>query len=219
MSAQMIELLVFAGIAFFVINRLIATLGSTSDEDPAKKQTSFFGESTIKDVTYTTKGSTSEIIKNKILNRNGKTSELQAMSELLVQENYDAILSGFEIISSRLPSFSPSKFLRSAKMAFELIIQAVNEQNTQELEKLVDKRYLEKFSTLSAQYGTILDSANLNAKISEIYSFANNAFIKVLFTGEKVTSNLATLKEEWTFSRSLISDNSDWFLTNIDTGE
>jgi predicted lipid-binding transport protein (Tim44 family) len=219
MSAQMIELLFFAGIAFFIINRLIATLGSTSDEDPAKKQSSFFGEPSIKDVTYTTKNTTSEIIKNKLLNRTDKPSELKEINELVVQENYEAILPGFALISSRLPSFSPSKFLRSAKIAFELIIQAANEKNTQELEKLVDKRYLEKFNPVSAQYGTMLSNANLNAKISEIYSFANNAFIKVLFTGENVTNNLQKINEEWTFSRSLISTNTDWFLTNIDKGE
>lgn len=216
MSAQMIELLIFAGVAFFIINKLIATLGSTSDEDPAKRQQSaFFGESKIKDVTYTTKPTTSDIIKNTLLNKVGKSTEQQEINDLVVQENYEAILSGFENISSRLQSFTLSKFLRSAKMAFELIIQAANEKNTQELEKLVDKRYLEQFATISPQYGTIINNANLNAKISEIYSFANNAFIKVLFTGDKVTSNLDTLKEEWTFSKSLISNNNDWFLNNI----
>ena len=216
MSAQMIELLIFAGVAFFIINKLIATLGSTSDEDPSKQQqSSLFGESNIKDVTHTTKPSASEIIKNKLLNKVSKPAGQQEIKDLVVQENYEAILSGFEHISSRLPSFTLSKFLRSAKMAFELIIQAANEQSTEELEKLVDKRYLEQFSSVYTQYGAILNSTNLNAKISEIYSFANNAFIKVLFTGDKVTSNLDKLKEEWTFSKSLISNNNDWFLNNI----
>ena len=41
MSGQLIELIIFAGIAFFVINKLIATLGTTSDDD-AKKRPSFF---------------------------------------------------------------------------------------------------------------------------------------------------------------------------------
>ena len=217
MSGQMIELLIFAGIAFFIINKLISTLGSTSDEDPAKRPASFFGESSVKDVTYTTKPTAGEIIKNKFLNKAKPGPE--GMDDLIVKENSEAILASFENIASRLPSLTLSKFLRSAKMAFGLIIGAANEKNMQELEKLVDKRYIQEFVTISGQYGTMLNENKLNAKISEIYSFANNAFIKVLFAGEKITSNISKLKEEWTFSRSLNTDNNDWFLTNIDKGE
>lgn len=38
MSGQLIELIIFAAIAFFVINKLLSTLGRTSEDDPAKKQ-------------------------------------------------------------------------------------------------------------------------------------------------------------------------------------
>ncbi len=51
MSPQIIELLIFAVIAFYIINKLITTLGSTSEEEQTK-QKSYFGEPVIKDVTY-----------------------------------------------------------------------------------------------------------------------------------------------------------------------
>ena len=43
MSGQILELIIFAAIAFFIINKLISTLGKTSGDDPAKNN-SFFGE-------------------------------------------------------------------------------------------------------------------------------------------------------------------------------
>ena len=53
MSGQLIELIIFAAIAFFIINKLLSTLGATSESDPTKNKT-FFGESgKMKDVTNT----------------------------------------------------------------------------------------------------------------------------------------------------------------------
>jgi predicted lipid-binding transport protein (Tim44 family) len=216
MSAQIIELLIFAGIAFFIINRLIATLGSTSEEDPANKaSSSFFGESGIKDVTYSAKNTTSNILKKGLLNIVKTPSKLASIQELIIEENSSDIIAGLESITAKLPSFEAKKFLRSAKMAFELIIVAVNNDSTEDLEKLVDKRYLQQFQIFSVDYGQFIDASKVNAKISEAYSFANNIFIKVLFTGKSITSKMDSLKEEWTFSRSLISKNIDWLLTNI----
>ena len=60
MSGQLIELIIFAGIAFFVINKLIATLGTTSDED-GTKHPSVFGEKTaMKDVTTSATNNTNK---------------------------------------------------------------------------------------------------------------------------------------------------------------
>ena len=63
MFHQMFKLLIVAGIAFFVINKLISELGSTSDSDPAKQITSFFGESKIKDVISTSQNTSANIFK------------------------------------------------------------------------------------------------------------------------------------------------------------
>jgi hypothetical protein len=66
----MFELLIFAGIAFFVINKLISKLGSTSDNDPAKQITSFFGESKMKYVTSTSQNTSANIFKNSFFKKN-----------------------------------------------------------------------------------------------------------------------------------------------------
>ena len=42
MSGQILELIIFAAIAFFIINKLISVLGKTSGEDDPAKNNSFF---------------------------------------------------------------------------------------------------------------------------------------------------------------------------------
>ncbi len=107
MSAQIIELLIFAGVAFIIINRLIATLGSTSEDDPAKRKSSFFGETGIKDVTYTAKTTASNIFKNNLPHSVVKTPTINPMEldELIVEENSTAIIAGLEAVLAKLPSF------------------------------------------------------------------------------------------------------------------
>lgn len=214
MSPQMIELLIFAGIAFFVINKLISKLGSTSDNDPAKQKFSFFGEAKIKDVTYTAQNAPTNVFKKNFF-RKAPLDGIN-LEGLIVEENREPITTGLESIATKLPSFQPLKFLNSAKMAFELIIEAANDEDIDELVKLVDKRYVEKFHIFSESYGEFVHGSKLEAKISESYSFANNVFIKVLFSGKKITSKIDFLKEEWTFSRNLISNEINWFLTNVE---
>ena len=84
------------------------------------------------------------------------------------------------------------------------------------LDKLVDKRYIEQFKSVALNYGGLLNSKKLNAKISDLYMFGNNVFIKILFTGQNITDKIENLNEEWTFSKSLIKSGNDWYLTNID---
>ncbi len=211
MSAQVIELLVFAGVAFFIINKLIGTLGSTSEDDPAKRRSSFFGETDIRNVTYTTKTPTDNIFKKKSPSFN--SLELDG---LIVKENSVAITTGIEAISAKLPLFQAKKFLHSAKEAFQIIIDTSSEDDIKNLSTLVDKRYIHEFHASSKTYGKFIHGSVLEAQISEAYTFANNIFIKVLFTGTKITSKIENMREEWTFSRSLISKNMNWFLTNVD---
>ncbi|WP_425360291.1 MULTISPECIES: Tim44 domain-containing protein [unclassified Candidatus Tisiphia] len=217
MSAQIIELLIFAAIAFFIINRLIATLGSTSDEDPSKGKSSFFGETGIRDVTCTAKADTSVFFKKNLPQTMVKPAPINPMEfdGLIVDEDSVAIIAGIQAISAKLPSFQARKFLHSAKAAFELIIEASNDDDIDDLLTLVDKRYIQEFHIFSQTYGEFVHGSVLDAQISEAYTFANNIFLKVLFTGKKVTSKIKNMKEEWTFSRSLISKNTDWFLTNV----
>lgn len=210
MSGQMLELLIFAGIAFFVINKLISVLGKTSNEDPSKR--SFFGENfktSLKDVTATDQGQTT-ILKPKFF----QTTK-QELKGLIVESNHDEIASGLKEALEKMPKFNISNFMRGAKAAFIMIVEAANQQNNQKLEELVDKRYLDKFKDRNEKYVTIIDNLQESeAHISEIYTFGYNVFIKVIFTSKETSENF---KEEWTFSKSAISSDSNWYLNNIET--
>lgn len=209
MSPQIIELLIFAGIAFFIINKLITTLGATSDDDPAK-QKSYFGEPVIKDVTHSSNKSYEE---EKDLST---AQDIKIFKNLIVEQNITAVVDGMEIVHKRLNAFQHIKFINNAKIAFQMIIEAAYKNQTEELAELVDKMFLEEFKKMSDSYGNFFDSTALNAKYSEIYTFGNNIFIKLLFQGKNVVDKIEELKEEWTFTRSANTKEVDWFLSNIE---
>lgn len=210
MSGQLIELIIFAAIAFFIINKLLSTLGATSEDDPTRNK-SFFGENgKMKDVTNTvkTKGS-------KIIRPNFKKKKRIPLKGLIVVENEEDIKTGIVDVLNKLPTFEPTKFLHGAKAAFQMILTV--DDNEEELEDLIDKRYLEHFKSMSASYGTYTASKTaLTAHISEIYLFGNNIFIKILFAGKNITDKVKEMHEEWTFTKSVLNNNPEWQLTNID---
>lgn len=214
MSAQLIELLVFAGIAFIIITKLISVLGTTSDDEYNKK--SFFGEKSLKDVTNNS--SLDNVIEVDFLNSVKSKPSVDDFSELVVKENRENIIKGLIDIQKRIPSFELGKFLRAAKVAFQMIIDSAI-KDSEDLTHLVDKRYLEIIQSTISNYGKILKISNLEAKVSEIYMFGNNAFVKILFTGKDITDKVQNLNEEWVFSKSLINPGVDWYLSNIDRHE
>lgn len=209
MSPQIIELLIFAAIVFFIINKLITTLGSTSDDDPTK-QKSYFGEPVVKDVTHSSAASHEE---EKDL---PTAKDIEAFKNLIVEQNITAVVDGMEMIHKRLNAFQPIKFINNAKAAFQMIIEAAYKKQSQELSELVDKRFLEEFEKIAPSYGNFFDSTALSARYSEIYMFGNNIFIKLLFQGKNVVDKIENLKEEWTFTRSANAKEVDWFLSNIE---
>lgn len=214
MSGQVLELLIFAGIAFFVISKLLSVLGNTSDDDPSKNK-SFFGEnigSGLKDVTST--GQTSEVLRPRFLNTN--KSDLK---DFVLPEHFETVSTGLKELIEKLPSFNMTRFISGAKMAFKMIINAVSEGNNTQLEELVDKRYIDSFKkTVALNYGHITENSDkLSVHISEIYVFGNNVFIKVIFSGNDITDKIKNLQEEWTFSKSALSTDQAWHLANIDS--
>jgi predicted lipid-binding transport protein (Tim44 family) len=209
MSGQLLELIIFAGIAFFVINKLLSTLGSTTEDDPVKK--SNFGEPvSLKDVTPKSAKKTASILRPSFV----KKSKLD-LKGLIVVENKNDIESGILDLTDKLPNFNPANFLKVSKVAFKMIIEAG--RTDENLEELVDKRYLESFKSMAGSYGEYdSDVSKLSALISEIYTFGNNVFVKVLFSGKNITNKIKELHEEWTFTKSTLSEGPEWHLTNID---
>lgn len=205
MSGQIIELIIFAGIAFFVINKLISTLGTTS------KESSFFGESgSIKDVTHTGKAAT--ISRPSFAKPKSKISLKGLVSTGCMKD----VESSLPEVLSKLPSFKPENFLKGSKSAFQMILSVAKKGDQSELETLVDKRYMGRFAEMSESYGDLAEKPDFTAHISEMYLFGNNVFVKVLFAGKNITSKVKNLREEWTFAKNALVAGPEWYLTNID---
>ncbi len=218
MSGQLIELIIFAGIAFFIINKLIATLGTTSDEDGIKRS-SVFGEKTaMKDVTTSATNNTNKesVLSANILKPTFTRKNKIDLRGLVVPENDNDVKEGLVDVMNRVPAFNIHNFLKGAKAAFRMIVDAAYKNDEKELEQLVDKRYIQHFKTLSVSYGEYTAKTDPDLQISEIYMFGNNIFIKILFVGKNITNKIKDLHEEWTFTKSSIGNGNEWYLTNID---
>ncbi len=208
MSGPLIELIFFGAIAFIVIGKLISILGNNANEE------SFFGEgkNAMKDVTNSTKkaGSKAQIIKPSFAKSLG-------LKNIIVEGAESEVKSGLEDVIKRMSNFNIHNFINNAKSAFMMIISASEKNDAEELDGLVDKRYMTQFQSISSSYGKITsENKKPSALISEIYMFGNNIFIKLLFTGKNITQNVSDLQEEWTFTKSVLNKGPEWHLTNID---
>lgn len=212
MPGQILELLFLAAIAFIIINRLISLLGTTSDDDPTKN--SYFGEpSNIKDITETNiEQSNHNGLAGRFLN---KKSEQSIDLGNLIDANSDKnkITQGITELSIKMPNFKIDKFIKGAKAAFRLIIESKN--TPAQLQALVDKRFIEKFGHLSDSYGKLLPQEP-DVKLSDVYNFGNNVFIKVMISGYKIIDNIDDFKEEWTFSKNMHDNSPGWYLNNVE---
>ena len=173
----------------------------------------------MKDVTTssTTIANTESAVKASILKPTFATRKNKIdLRGLVVPENDTDVKEGLVDVMNRVPSFNIHNFLKGAKAAFRMIIDAAYKNDEKELEQLVDKRYIQHFKGLSAGYGEYTSQNDPELQISEIYMFGNNIFIKILFVGKNITNKIKDLHEEWTFSRSTISSGNEWYLTNID---
>ncbi len=204
MSAQLIEVLFLAGIAFFIISKFISMLGTTDEDDPARGIGSNFGEpTTLKNVTGTVAPETDERVV-KIL-RLGK--KLKGLDEE-ESKKLAAVLDKF-------PNFDPQIFVTKAKAAFGMIITALESQDLDTLEELVDKRFLDQLKSNGSKYGKIR-SDKLKASCVDSYNFGNSVYVKVLFEGNNITDKIKNFKEEWVFTKNITQRTPDWYLSNID---
>lgn len=212
MSGQLLELIIFAGIAFFIINKLIATLGSTSEEEQSRGKSIFKNKMHgMRDVTNSTKEKAS-ILKPKF-----PRAKKVNLNGLVVPGTEKEVMEGLSDVVAKLPNFSLDIFLKGAKSAFKMIIEAASSKNDAELEELVDKRYVDHFKAISPSYGKFSEvHPKLTAQVSEVYTFGNNIFVKILFAGKNITDKIKDMHEEWTFTKSTLNSGPEWHLTNID---
>ena len=199
MSAQIVEIIILAVIAFLIISKFLSVLGTTDEDDPAKnKAGSFFGEPTgLKDVTGTVVPSDDRSGQSKVipLRANVVFSTDSKINDIVRQ------------IVEKMPDFNHEKFLKGAQSACKMIIDAVSKNDEQALSALVDKRFMSEITKKADHYSQV--SNDIKVSYEDAYSFGNSIYIKVVVTGKK-------LKEFWVFTRNLQQVGQDWHLSNIE---
>lgn len=144
-------------------------------------------------------------------------------------------LSDTDKILTNIPDFSKERFLTGAKRAFEIIICAFSQGDTETLENLVSPQLIKKFQEIiedrraqgiTAETDLIgFEQAEIvNADIDE----ENNAKITVKFISEQVNllrnkdneviqgdeNFIQNITDIWTFERCLTSVNPNWLLVS-----
>lgn len=195
MSAQMVEILILAIIAFLIISKLLSILGNTDEDDPIHKA-GFFGEpGGLKDVT----GKTEPVNKGK--------SNVIPLKPLITYSTDDKTNNIIMQIADKMPDFNPEKFIKGAKAAFQMVITALQEKDTKLLHELVDKRFSEEL--LLKEYKKDLGQKEVEVNFEDAYSFGNSIYIKVL-----INSN--NFSEFWIFTRNINQSGPNWHLSNIE---
>ena len=210
MPGQLIELIIFAAIALFLVNKLMSILGTTNEEKTQNKH-SFFGEQpSLKDVTATAKQEA-----NVIHTRFSTKKSNSKFHDIILEGHEKEVKQGLESTLEKIPSFNLRSFVNSAEIVFNMLIKAAQDGDQQSIEELVDKRYIEEFTKNAEKYQQYKLNSKVHTKISEVYTFGNSVFVKVLFIAMSKT-NSSNLHEEWTFSKNSNDTTPNWYLNNID---
>ncbi|MBL3284272.1 Tim44/TimA family protein [Rickettsiales endosymbiont of Paramecium tredecaurelia] len=187
LTANLIELIIWASLALLLINKLISILGIQDEPELAHSLTQ---EEKIYDVNYDV-----------------KPKDADESRDFFDQQNAQVILENYHALLQKQPSFTMQKFLKGAYSVFKLMVQ--EHEKEEELMQLADKQVITKVKENLTQY-TKLDLAQLQSKITEIYIFANKAYIRVCFWLKN------DFNQEWVFTKNLDAKGNDWHLSSID---
>jgi predicted lipid-binding transport protein (Tim44 family) len=212
------EFLIYTGVVLFLFFRLFNVVGTTSEDDPARNNANMADdESLIKNVSEGYNGesiSPAGDLTNNNYSTRFKFKATENETELAQSES--EFSSNLQKLQTMFKNFEPNKFLRGAKNAFPTIIDAANNAEDNQLDQLVDKRFKDEIKSISKDYGEILNSQELEAKLSEIYVFGRNATLRVLFESKNGFSGKRPLKESWTFIKNSQDTSPNWYLTSIE---
>jgi predicted lipid-binding transport protein (Tim44 family) len=206
-SSALFEIVIFGLIAFVLITKLLEMLGQEDGNDKSK---SFFGEPKIRNVTPNSEesGKASSSVYGIFAS---KIQNLDQYKNLIVEDASSKlkIINELKIFEQKLNNFKPVEFVGNAKRAFIMTVEAVNSDNYEMLEHLIDKRFLDEVQ--NAKYYSFQNATSQvnSAKICEVYSFGNSLFIKIRFELN------GSVFEEWCFTKNVLDSGPAWKISSI----
>ena len=204
---QVLELIIFAGLAAIVLYQLYSVLGRRVGRQPEDQQTPAAA--------------------------NARTVRTPERTPELAEEG--VALSGLAAVRAKDPSFDVNRFLAGAKGAYEMIVKAFAAGDRETLRKLLDSRVMAGFDTAIAQREAenrtetveFLHAPRADFEKAEVKG-ADLAQVTVRFLaefrsrtkgpeGEGVDDRRTA--ELWTFERNLKSRDPNWLLVHVDAAE
>jgi len=186
---QFFDIIIFAGIAAFLIFRLKKVLGKRTGFNKRKDNNLSLSKNSV------------DSVKNK---------DIPELSE-----NVSELRKAYEVIED----FDHKNFLNGAKFAFETIINSFNKGDTQTLKSLltedVYKVFLKIINDKKNDPASQIFSLNIE-KIESVTVDQLKIIIKVKFVSEQYKNNdeNTRIKNEdmWSFEKLLTSKNPNWLL-------
>ena len=188
---QIFDIIVFAGIAVFLVFRLRNVLGKRTGFE--KKPNNNVGvEST-------------------------KTKEATANNIPELEEKISRLKAAYETIND----FDHKKFLEGAKRAFETIINAFNKGDKKTLKNLVTESVFKSFEEAIDAKNINPDyqfySLNIE-KIEKVFVEGNHIKICIQFISEQFKNNdentVVKKQDSWTFEKTISSKDPNWLLSS-----
>lgn len=204
MSSALIEYLVLVGIALFIGWRLFTTLGQ--DEGPPE------GKTRTGDPVQPQAGRSE--------NSAAEVADILSMRPNFTGPGAD----GLEAIHARDESFDPTSFLRGARAAYKMIVEAYARDDLVTLKPLLDTDVYDTWSAAiearkvsGAQAPSLLklrDAEIVDASLDE----NDIARIFVEYKSELGDGETSFQAHEiWTFMRQVTSRDPNWILDDVDT--
>ena len=188
---QIFDIIVFAGIAVFLVFRLRSVLGKRTGFE--KKPDNGAGAQLT------------------------KTKENKANNIPELEEKISKLKTAYETIND----FDHKKFLEGAKRAFETIINAFNKGDKKTLKKLVTEGVFKSFEEAIDAKNINPDyqfySLNIE-RIEKVFVEGNHIKICIKFISEQFKNNdentVVKKQDKWTFEKIISSKDPNWLLSS-----
>ena len=188
---QIFDIIVFAGIAVFLVFRLRNVLGKRTGFE--KRPDNGVG----------------------VLQTKTKETAVNNIPEL--EEKISKLKTAYEIIND----FNHKKFLEGAKGAFEIIINAFNKGDKKTLKRLVTEGVFKSFEAAIDAKNINPDyqfySLNIE-RIEKVFVEENRIKICIKFISEQFKNNdentVVKKQDSWTFEKAISSKDPNWLLSS-----
>lgn len=231
---EIIEIILYAIVAFFVINKLRSVFGIEviSEENNSKYKENGLLDNDVKNE-QNIKQNENDAKEFNASKKNINDKE-EDLSKYFCNENISDLLNKIEKIKKIYPDFLLKNFLNTATVVYELIIKAFCDQDCQQIQnlcsediyhllsekikKLKQKNHLQKIKIIHIKALIIDITINENI-VSIVINFSSNQFSYVennnneLISGNK--SKDIEVIEYFTFIKKINDHNKQWMIQSI----